>query len=87
MMAKRLIDADKIKYEKVCEGGWGGPPYYIAHKTTIDEMPTVDAIPVSWLEEKLKGHPELRYATTDGICEVLRLWSSRKMDGDGNGKL
>ena len=45
-MAKRLIDADKIKYEKVCEGGWGGPPYYIAYKRTIDEMPTVDAVEV-----------------------------------------
>jgi hypothetical protein len=41
-------------------------------------MPTVDAIPTSWLKEKLVNHPEITYATSDGICAVLRLWGERK---------
>lgn len=36
-----------------------------------------ESIPVSWLKEKLEGHPELPYATTDGINYVLDLWEER----------
>ena len=36
-----------------------------------------ESIPVSWLEEKLVGHPELSYAVTDGINNVLDLWEGR----------
>lgn len=76
----RLIDANALPISKeycVDEAGFGAT-FYVAHKDAIDNAPTVDAIPVSWLKEKLTGHPEIRYATTDGICEVLRLWSERE---------
>lgn len=36
-----------------------------------------ESIPVSWLKEKLEGHPELPYAVTDGINNVLDLWKGR----------
>ena len=36
-----------------------------------------ESIPVSWLTEKLEGHPELPYAVTDGINNVLDLWEGR----------
>ena len=36
-----------------------------------------ESIPVSWLTEKLEGHPELSYAVTDGINSVLDLWEGR----------
>ena len=36
-----------------------------------------ESIPISWLEEKLEGHPELPYAVTDGITNVLYLWEGR----------
>lgn len=36
-----------------------------------------ESIPVSWLKEKLEGHPELPYAVTDGINNVLDLWEGR----------
>ena len=36
-----------------------------------------ESIPVSWLKEKLEGHPELPYAVTDGISNVLDLWEGR----------
>lgn len=44
----------------------------------LENHPTVDAIPVSWLKEKLTNHPEISYATSDGICAVLHLWEGRK---------
>lgn len=37
-----------------------------------------DAIPISWLEEKLTGHPEIPYSVTDGINDVLDLWRGEK---------
>ena len=36
-----------------------------------------ELIPASWLKEKLEGHPELPYAVTDGINNVLDLWERR----------
>ena len=41
-----------------------------------------DAIPIKWLEEKLTNHPELSYATSDGIKEVLNLWDMRGKDNE-----
>lgn len=40
----------------------------------IKSTPTVDAVPVSWLEEKLTNHSEIPYAATDGINAVLDMW-------------
>lgn len=36
-----------------------------------------ESIPVSWLKEKLVGHPEIPYATTDGIIDILDMWEWR----------
>lgn len=76
----RLIDADSIKYEKRTECFGHGEFFEVqkVYKEDIDKMPTVDAIPVSWLKEKLVGHPEISYATSDGIIAVLHLWEERK---------
>ena len=78
----RLIDAEPIKNFIV--GGLNNPDRKNAFGydaiqilAEIEFAPTVDAIPVSWLKEKLKGHPELTYATTDGLNAVLRLWGER----------
>ncbi len=43
----------------------------------VNALPAVDAIPVSWLKEKLTRHPELSYAETDGIQYVLDMWEAR----------
>ena len=32
------------------------------------------------LKEKLEGHPELSYAVTDGIINVLDLWEGRRSE-------
>lgn len=53
----------------------------------IEELPSAEpkGIPIEWLEEKLTNHPELPYAVTDGIIEVLELWKTScgaKMEGE-----
>lgn len=45
---------------------------------TIECLKTVEAIPIEWLEEKMTGHPELPYAITDGIINVLDLWKAEQ---------
>ena len=37
-----------------------------------------EAIPISWLKEKLTGHPEISYALTDAIITVIEAWEQRK---------
>jgi hypothetical protein len=58
----RLIDVDKIPYEEcyVPDGDiqWGYKKALIAEKTVIDQMPTVDAVPVvhgRWLYDSGSG--------------------------------
>ena len=63
---------------------WDG--YFIGHSSddVYDALDMAikaleqDTIPVEWLEEKLVGHPELCYAVTDGINNVLELWEKEK---------
>lgn len=68
----RLVDIDELaKHEH-----W---------KKTVDDLwcaPTVDAIPIDWLKEKLTNNPEIPYSTTDGIITVLNLWEKRKNEVD-----
>lgn len=44
----------------------------------LKKASAINAIPIEWLEEKLTGHPELPYAITDGITNVLDLWKAEK---------
>ena len=64
----RLVDTDELaKHEH-----W---------KKTVYDLgcaPTIDAIPVDWLKEKLTNHPEIPYSVTDSIVEILNLWERRK---------
>lgn len=64
----RLVDIDELsKHEH-----W---------RKTVDDLrcaPTVEAIPVIWLKQKLTNYPEMSYSTTDGIIEVLNLWEREK---------
>lgn len=68
----RLIDIDELdKHEH-----W---------KKTVYDLrcaPTINAIPIDWLKEKLTNHPEIPYSTTDGIIKVLNLWEERKNEID-----
>ena len=64
----RLVDVDELdKHEH-----WEKTVY------NLSCAPTIDAIPVDWLKEKLTNHPEIPYSTTDAIYKVLNLWEYRK---------
>lgn len=78
MATERLIDANAIKYTEYRSGGGRDYPENIVTEYEIAKMPTVDAIPVSWLKEMLSGHPEIPYSVTDGIIRVLTLWEGRE---------
>ena len=43
----RLIDADAIE--------WTSSKVGITHKSIVDKMPTIDAIPIEWLKTNLIG--------------------------------
>jgi len=52
----RLIDADELKKEFPHDEDWNFPVNtngYVVE--TINTMPTVDAIPIEWIERKLKS--------------------------------
>lgn len=54
------------------------PPIECIHFRDIRKF-----IPMDWLTEKLVGHPEISYRTTDSIITVLYLWNERRAE---NGK-
>lgn len=78
----RLIDADRLnKKKKYCFDVEGLPfpkSEWFIKANDLFSAPTVDAIPIDWLKEKLTNHPEVSYSTTDGIIKVLYLWEESK---------
>ena len=51
----RLIDADAIQYEQILEPMGNGMYCHVKHvyESDIDAQPTVDAIPIGWIERFL----------------------------------
>lgn len=75
----RLIDADALKERAIRVSTVKEHCYMKAVGThEIDKAPTVDAIPTSWLHEKLTGNPEISYSVTASIVRVLYLWEKEK---------
>ena len=78
----RLIDADRLnKKKKYCFDVEGLPfpkSEWFIKANDLFSVPTVDAIPIDWLKEKLTNHPEIPYSVTDSIVEILNLWERRK---------
>ena len=64
-----MIDADKLEYSYIDEGDGVGE-YPVVEKDDIINAPTIEAIPVKWLEGMAKEH--------DGIFNpywfVLKTW-------------
>ena len=76
----RIVDADELRELYIERNNFDTYNDYSFAIDTLDYMPTVEAIPIEWLEEKLTGHPELPYAITDGISNVLDLWKAKQED-------
>lgn len=77
------IFRDSNPYE-ICSGrefrAIGEPEYCMGQM--IEDTITLlkaqeESIPISWLKEKLTGHPELPYGITDAIDAVLDIWEGR----------
>ena len=74
----RLINADQIPYEKgeVSLGNGNYETIYIVYEGDIDAMETVDAIPITWLEDL---HKTAQSEEADRmIDEIIALWEARK---------
>ena len=63
----RLIDADAIIYDEREEGVLSVTEY------DIDNMPTIEAIPISWIKERIKWCEENGQRKAAGIHATL-LW-------------
>ena len=57
--------------------GLCGDQLYMDALTLLKEQE--ESIPVSWLKEKLDGHPELPCAVIEGIIDILDLWTCEKI--------
>lgn len=76
----RLIDADKLEYSFVSDDDGDGD-FPVVEEDDIINAPTVEAIPVEWLEDK-----ELEYRTTgdklmsDAFAVVIEDWKKEQKE-------
>lgn len=71
----RLIDADALKAKT--EAHEERIAYVVSFLWDIDEMPTIDAIPVEWLEEHdSEGNAYGRRYIT--VVEALSMWQKEQ---------
>lgn len=82
----RLIYADTLQKDIVelpnCPNGYSDTYDKATILGVIDEQPTVDAIPVEWLEARYPIHDTFRWESdfhkAYAIYEVIKEWSERK---------
>ena len=70
----RLIDADSIPW--FVEGG-GDIPVFT--KQEIDDMPTVDAIPIEWIQKKIQIIEETGdFYSSAVLVEMIEGWKTEE---------
>lgn len=78
----RPIDADAIEYHMMAKEDWLGctvEDSEMAWKVDIDAMPTVEAVPVSFIESEIKRMElELYIAMSEDDDETAERWIIRK---------
>lgn len=80
----RPIDADALKVNiEQAEDETYETTGYIMHMSDsfaiIDNAPTIDAIPVDWLREKMRGYASaLKSTELDAVVRVLRMWEEEQ---------
>lgn len=66
----RLIDADYITEDRV-----NNDPVVIAAKCA----PTIDAIPVEWMRDKMRGYASaLKSTETAALVRVMQMWQKEQ---------
>lgn len=77
---ERLIDAGALveRIHEICQFDWNkkAAPIswvhaYESFEEDLDAAPTVDAIPVAWLQEKIRSEYE---SDSKAALRVLRMW-------------
>lgn len=70
----KLIDADAIHYHQMWEEDWTKQTIYFGHgvpEWEIDEMPTVDAIPIQYILTTIREWNRDGYAESAEALEIL----------------
>lgn len=73
----RLIDADALQQERMDIDG-----FTAVTERDIDAAPTIDAIPVEWLEKQADyARSEWDFDTCEAIRIVLKAWEKEQRGG------
>lgn len=85
-MKRRLIDANKLKYTRITEDYIGMGRYrvdddYIS-KYDIEAAPTVEAVPVKWMEKKMSEYCIKGRYSSDAMPIVYSLISDWRKENE-----
>ena len=77
----KLIDADVIPYHRMWEEDWTKQTIYFGYgvpEWEIDNMPTVDAIPMAWIEDYVKNAGFVSVYNVQSVEFMLRKWREER---------
>ena len=75
----RLIDADALNKELQKRVGSPTDDKLYEANLVIIEAPTIDAIPVEWLREKMRGYASaLKSTETAALVRVMQMWQKEQ---------
>jgi len=73
----RLIDADALKEKTLAHGK--KIAYVVSFLWDIEDSPTIDAIPVEWMREKMRGYASsLKSTETAALVMVMQMWQKEQ---------
>lgn len=79
----RLIDAGRIRYSDMSDGQVPGGLWY-TFKDNVDEIPTVDAIPIEWIKDFANNiWWEDERAVIEDMLEHWEKWDEDDTTGKG----
>lgn len=75
ILMTRLIEVDEIKKREHDVTLGNGAKHRCFDTTCLDEIPTVEAIPIQWIKDYARSMEEKRLSgTADNIYSMLREW-------------
>lgn len=81
----RLVDADALVRTHKSEVETIGKDWTIGDLVAaIETAPTIDAIPVEWLRDKMRGYASsLKSTETAALVMVMQMWQKEQEAQDG----
>lgn len=80
----RLVDADALLKRKGCVYDSESHVLFAVGTGDIVHSPTIDAIPVDWLREKMRGYAStLKSTELSAVVCVMQMWDKEQGAQDG----